>query len=144
MAPLDMDMDSLGAGGTAASVALAGDGAENSTGLEGIGEVCIRVVGNASAAPHSMTALMISMLAACGHRTMNDHVTVARWRSVEGIAHLLQDQEIVHRFHCEVAGDFHIQTAADTDTDTGATVRRTLAICQCRRFQTCSCRSSQS
>ena len=64
-----LDEDSLGACGTAASVVALtiggdGDGAEASTGLEGIGVECIRVVGNASAAPHSMTALMISILAA--------------------------------------------------------------------------------
>lgn len=62
-----MGVDSLGAGERVASVALAidGEGAEASTGLAGIGMACISVVGRASAAPHSMTALMISMLAAC-------------------------------------------------------------------------------
>jgi hypothetical protein len=46
------------------ALAIDGEGADASTGLAGIGMACMRVVGRASAAPHSMTALMISILAA--------------------------------------------------------------------------------
>ena len=127
MLGVGVDIDSLGAGGerVVASVALTvggegagvGGGSEASTGLAGIGTVCIRVVGRASAAPHSMTALMISMLAACMFRN-SYYLEVCACAIVRKPGthhpHLLQDEEIVHRFHCEIASHLNIQAIVGT------------------------------